>query len=103
MIKFANKKLLLSGFALLTLGAVFARPATADMQPAPDATWDSLFGPEEDAAWGSLMFVRGMGGSTTFTKFSKPVGALPGSSTVIKGKDGLIVGVAPPPISPWKP
>lgn len=104
MTQFASKKLLISGVALLALGAVFVRKATADNHPAPVATWNTLFGPEDDAAWNNLMYVRGLGGSTTYTWFSRPVGVVPpGSGTVIKGSGGLIVGVAPPPISPWKP
>ena len=68
------------------------------MHPAPVGTWDAAFADtvpwsDEDSFWNSLVF--------TYTS-AAGLGA-DGGGIVIKGDGGLIVGVSPPPISPWKP
>jgi len=101
MTKFKTKKLLLGSFALLALGALITRKALAGTMPTPipGANYDTLFGNDDDAAWNNLIYVNGFG-STTLSR-STSLGNSKG--TVVIGSGGLVVGVAPPPISPWKP
>ncbi len=95
------RKRLFTCLAALTLGVVLARSAKADRRPVPGESWSSLFGSEEDAAWSKLIYVNGYGGKTYGGSTYATVGISPGQ--VIVGSGILVVGLIPPPISPWKP
>ena len=103
MTKFKTKKLLLGSFALLALGALFTRKALADTLPTPSPSYDALFGNDDDAAWNNLIYVNGFGGGFGSTALSRSTSLGNSKGTVVIGSGGLVVGVAPPPISPWKP
>lgn len=105
MTKSKTKKLLLGSFALLALGALITRKALADTLPTaiPGASYDTLFGNDDEAAWNNLIYVGGFGGGFGGTALSRSTSLGNSKGTVVIGSGGLVVGVAPPPISPWKP